>query len=659
MSRADLLALTLEAVAALTNLGLVKRALREIEAGQGPALEEAEDRTVSGLFPDGVMARLPPGVPLREASCTCGAAGVCRHRVAVALAYARWHASVAPGAERTGEVWSPGAIGDDALLSVLGKRGFERARGLKRLGCDIEVRRGRAPEAALPTSTVRFLVPKDLSYARCECALGQACEHVALAVWAFREADERDPAAAVLTVHLALAATAQAESDPLGEAVGFCRRVLIEGVAQLPKAAAARLARAKAALDAAGMTWPGTILDELEESVEAYRQRSARYSAGLVARLLGEMAARARAVRQEGELPAPYVLGIGESRETLLGHVRLVALGARVDGHGRERWAEVFLADPVAGLVLVLRKDWRYGEDEAAQDGARLGERTVATGIRLRELAAGQIVTHIAKRSANRALRLGAVRRGTVSVTPQAGSWDELPDGLFVRDLARYGQWLKARPPRWLRPRVLAESVHVVPVGEVEALAYSPGEQALRAVINYPSGETLSVVKHHRTAAPQALDVLAAALSASPRFLSGHLYRGHHGPEMIPLAVVTDRVVVPDLEATVAPMRVPVGQLSLEDSPMATALAESWTALEEAAHAGLLRPPPDWVGRAERSGARLEGLGLREAGRRLRELAARVRGAALSAGADSAEAARAAEAWEGAALRITLTKEAL
>ena len=43
MSRKDLLALTPEAVAALANLGLVKRAQREIAEGNGPVLEETDD----------------------------------------------------------------------------------------------------------------------------------------------------------------------------------------------------------------------------------------------------------------------------------------------------------------------------------------------------------------------------------------------------------------------------------------------------------------------------------------------------------------------------------------------------------------------------------------------------------------------------------------
>src|SRR6516225_4249639 len=93
MSRADLLALSPESVAALSNLGLVKRAQREIASGEGPDLSEDEDGVVTGSFKDGTVARLVPGKSLRDTPCSCGAVAVCRHRVAVALAYPAWHAS--------------------------------------------------------------------------------------------------------------------------------------------------------------------------------------------------------------------------------------------------------------------------------------------------------------------------------------------------------------------------------------------------------------------------------------------------------------------------------------------------------------------------------------------------------------------------------------
>src|SRR5262249_6594821 len=153
---------------ALSNAGLVKRAQKEIEQGKGPKIQEDADGAVTGAFPDGVTARLPPGTPLREAPCSCGAAGVCRHRVAVALAYPARQAR--PG--REGEAppsavpaGSPGEIGDDALLARIGRKLLNRARDLARGGVSVEIRRPDAAEpvatAVLPACTVRFLVPTD------------------------------------------------------------------------------------------------------------------------------------------------------------------------------------------------------------------------------------------------------------------------------------------------------------------------------------------------------------------------------------------------------------------------------------------------------------------------------------------------------------------
>src|SRR5262245_54218620 len=115
MSRADLLALTPASVAALANLGLVKRAQREIESGKGPGIQEDAFGLVTGRFADGVTTRIPPNVPLRDAPCSCGSATVCRHRVAVVLAYPAWHATHASPVSRAAaelkapqtEEWSP------------------------------------------------------------------------------------------------------------------------------------------------------------------------------------------------------------------------------------------------------------------------------------------------------------------------------------------------------------------------------------------------------------------------------------------------------------------------------------------------------------------------------------------------------------------------
>ena len=87
MIRADLLALTPDKLAALSNRGLVKRAQKMLEEGQGPTLETLADGTV--VARDGpVETTLPPGVPIEDARCTCNSLTICRHRIAAVLAYA-------------------------------------------------------------------------------------------------------------------------------------------------------------------------------------------------------------------------------------------------------------------------------------------------------------------------------------------------------------------------------------------------------------------------------------------------------------------------------------------------------------------------------------------------------------------------------------------
>ncbi|MGV9371091.1 SWIM zinc finger family protein, partial [Micromonospora tulbaghiae] len=97
MTRADLIALTPDVLAALSNRGLVKRATKEVDAGERPTLIEDTDGAVRAAYPDGVTVTLPPGGGgLAAACCSCPAPGVCRHLLAVVLTYQRTQNSV-PG----------------------------------------------------------------------------------------------------------------------------------------------------------------------------------------------------------------------------------------------------------------------------------------------------------------------------------------------------------------------------------------------------------------------------------------------------------------------------------------------------------------------------------------------------------------------------------
>ncbi len=93
--RPELLELTPQALTALSNAGFVKRSLKELENGNVPEISH-ENSALIATFSDGVRTQLANSQALKEAQCSCGASGMCRHRVMLVLSYQRLCATVQP-----------------------------------------------------------------------------------------------------------------------------------------------------------------------------------------------------------------------------------------------------------------------------------------------------------------------------------------------------------------------------------------------------------------------------------------------------------------------------------------------------------------------------------------------------------------------------------
>lgn len=669
MSREDLLALTPQAISALSNPGLVKRAQREADAGAAPRLEELADGTVVGTSADGAVARLAPGRGLKDASCTCGASGVCRHRVATALAYPAFAAAHGPAvaqAQAPEEAsWSPGTLDDATLARVLPRRELERAEAVRRSGYVAQVQRGTfraddVPRVALATCTVRFLVPRELSFARCDCSLGGPCAHLALAAWAFREADLRAARAREVDVEVGGAGVHAAAAGALEAARALGRHVLLEGTVHAAAGTAGRFALARARVGTAAMTWVRSVLDDVQDSLAAYEARSARYTPAGLAALLAELAARVTAGGAgTGALPARVVLGTDEAAETRLEHLRLVSLGARVTAQGRERHVELVLADPGAAGLLVLRRAFSPTEGAAPEDGPALARRAGVAGTTLGLLAQGQLVTTGATRLPDRQVVLTTRGLQRTSVAPQTGAWDALPRPLFVADTAELAATLGERPPRFLRPRLRAEQVHAFALGRVLDLGYAPGAQVLRARVEDGAGRPFLLELAHRSAAPGALDALSEALGARPRFVSGEA-RLEGGTVVVePLAVACEgaRIIVLDLEPARNEPTMRIVEEAPSASPLGAVVREVQGCLAEAAHHGLRHLPPTWQQRRADVEERARAAGLDALGELLERLG--VRQAALVATGRAEDEAAVAAAWEAAAVRAAVAAEQL
>ena len=491
----------------------MKRAVKDLDAGVVPALDTDPAGAVQGRFPDGTTTTLPPATTLDAANCTCGATGVCRHRIAVVLAYQRTQETSAPA-----ELWSPGAVTDTDLAALMGERTLRRARRAHQAGYRATLRRPTAEDqtaqAELPTCTVTFLVPGDLSYVHTDAVTKD--EATALAVWAFREAD----AQGTDTVDVGGSPTTATDLSAITDLLD---QLLLDGATNASEVLDVAWRRLHRDLTAQRLHWPAAVITDVLAQLTAYRKRSADYEAEQFAALLTELHARTTA-----NGPRAEILGPDEPAETPLKRVRLTALGARLRA---ENAADVYFA---SGDVVLVQRDTPL----------RTGQR----------LAASNVVSESAARSASRAVTLKTSRVAKTSLTPVGTAWDHLPQALVIDDYDAAATHLAALPPRQVRARVEAELVRAVRVSEVSDLAYDPAAQRLTATLHGPTGTTCLLEATHRAVAPQALDALTTALRAGPTTITGSVRR-HRGTLVVdPLAVHTPAgVVVLDLATDTTP----------------------------------------------------------------------------------------------------------
>jgi hypothetical protein len=607
-AREDLLRLTPEALAQAANLGLVKRATRELEGGYRPTLNLDEAGTLTATFGDGIVTVWEAGKPIQHTRCGCGAAGVCRHRIMAALAY-RAAAEQAPP-----PMTSPAGVDDETLAKRIPPRLLALAEIQRAAGLAVEIRHAASgepcPTARLPAATVRFWGGAAIEAARCDCVQAACCEHVALAVWAFREAERAQPDAPAASVRLGDAgAAAGVDATPYRALVeSLARHGVTRGLAPHRQS----LTRALEASERTGAVWLRLLLGDLEHWLGAYAARSARYEAGTGFRLLAELGLRLAAGGQPGRSKA--ALGIGEAGEVELDRLRLVSLGCRIDRDGDARAARLILADGDTGTRFVLTHAWQVPEGTADESALPANQR-LAPGVRLAALAGGQLLSRQARRRADGTLTLARTRTAHNSLLPQAGDWSGLGRPLCFERVADLRREQEANPIPQIAARHAAGSFVVLRVGRLETLFYDPNEQALIGVIGDADEDFVVLRRTHQRHARHALDAIAGALSG--RFgpvshVAGVLSWEHGRAVLEPWALACDRVVVPDLEPACGALAgLPLGTAAEPPrSGLARVLAELEAELAALLHHGIANLGPAWCERCERLCGQLRGMSL-------------------------------------------------
>ncbi len=617
--RPDLATITPEALAALANVGLVKRAQREIAEGKGPTVREEADGTVVASFAEGVSTKLLVGKALKDTFCSCGAKTVCRHRIAAVLAYS---------ANAGAEVRAPWTITTEELAVWLGER-LAAVDAADAAGVDVELGI-RPPTARFSGCTVRFLAGADLTHARCDCAAVR-CNHVPLAVRAFQRLSVDDRERALVKIRLGPPPRVFLPEETLAGMNVFLGRLLARGITD---ARGLDQAREEARAQVQNCPWLEALLDDIETQRAAWENRSALHDAGHVRGLLMEGFARYRAAKNGGDTGA--LLGVGEPLQVPLEKARLLSLGARLSAIGSSRSLEVLFWD---GATVV---SWMMAIPTNV-DAATL---TAVGQTPLGVLAAGQVVSRHLVRLARRTIE---IRRGKdTAVLPQRGQWVDIPAPFGFSGPSALLRHERERPPWFLRPRARTESLRVIstPRG-VQGLSWSPARQTLSGWIEDDEG-SLRIERAYEWFAPGAIAALAKALP-SARYVSGWL-RGSAGSKVLePIAVVVGEagrgadanyVLVPDL----APDE-PIPALSMMPTatpdPLWIVLGRLESALDALAQDGILaaRIPP--------LGPVLMAIGLRNMAETYTRLEA-MRAAGDIAGATNA--------WADAAIAVALAR---
>jgi hypothetical protein len=552
MPRADLLALSPDDLAVLTNRGTVKRAQRELESGEVQGeLDEAADGTVSARWSDGVECRLPAGEVVAEGRCTCAAAGLCRHIVRTVLAY-RGRAADAAGsdgargadsaeASTPPAAWDPGQIGDDALAAAFKAAALSRAREEFEQGLLVELVRGAKPSARFhsPPHTVRFLVPADLRYTHCDCAEPPPCRHVPAAVWAFRRLEPSAASGLVTTQQAELAVPA----DILDDVEAVLLEWVEQGLSGAPAAWGDRLTRLEARCRGADLVWPAEVIAEFAREFERYRTHDALFDPMRAAGLIGELVVRCDAIRSDtSAVPSLLVRGTRSDRPAEIGSARYVGLGCGVRLARKSAELVAYLQDADTGLVVAITREFAdppAGSSDPPRDFARLAETPVVKGASLAAVGAGQLLIQGAKRTPGHRLVVG---RGKAAVNPQAFAWEQLRAPALAEDFDELRARLALLPPASLRPRRVAEDVHAVAVSAVRAFAFDAAAQAVRATVVDARGAAAELEHPYHSRGRAGVETLLARLTEGPpealRFAAGPARLGPRGLVLAPTALV-------------------------------------------------------------------------------------------------------------------------
>jgi hypothetical protein len=566
--RADLLALTPDDLASLSNRGIVKRAQKELESGEFRFLIQEEPENLRVEWSDGIVCQFPAGKSVHEAICSSGTLGISRHVIRSVLAYQTKYqevtattdnepsrenmppgsatikpTEVANGSQAKG-IWDPGAISDEDLLLHFRKSAIIQARKRFEEGVLVELTRGAKPIAHFLDDgcTVRFMVPGDLRYISADCAESLLPIWVPLAVWAFRELPEGRLAGIVSRSQIEW----PVPKETLLALEALMAELFIDGLHGISDTWPQRLSRLEHSIRTQGLIWPAELITDLLQQCEMYRQHDARFEPPQVVQLLGELTARRRAIQNNPQtVPQPLIRGTSADRATEIAGGRMVGIGLGVRRGKRHTTISTYLQDAESGSLAAVERTFADPDPkngEQTRTFTDLADTILVRGVSLARLATSQLLLKSGKRTPGGQLILPRIATNLVT-NPQSFQWEQLKAPLAVENFAQLSARLESLPPSCLRPRRCTENVHVVPVQAAAEVRFDVALQQLVATLRDTEGQVAELVCPYHSQADVAFNSLYRSLNergSELRFVSGHVRVRGRKLQIRPIALVFD-----------------------------------------------------------------------------------------------------------------------
>jgi hypothetical protein len=333
-----------DALIALANKGLLRRAQKDLEAAR-PTIVSVDEGRARLQIAEAVV-----DVPemAAKSTCTCPATGICRHILGV-LVYLRdgpelaaaealvqktlelgddQESAVAEAALLPSPLDVLGNLGDEELQKWAGKRLFRKALQALAASPQVEIETAGALVIRFPVRniTCRWIPSGGLLGMVCSCQAETVCEHVVTAVLAYQVSLGKRQVVAQTTALEESSGAPRTRAEVLASVGTVLRETISLGLARVSEATVQRLITL--AVSAHGVDLPRlermlkSLADELGLALRRDAQASSSNLLALAARV---EALRTALVRN----PAPALVGQHRSQYHDVGQLTLIGLGAQ------------------------------------------------------------------------------------------------------------------------------------------------------------------------------------------------------------------------------------------------------------------------------------------------------------------------------------------